>query len=294
MVRQQVLVAVDADEVLERQRHAGLLVGLELREVHHEVGREHGLREQVLVAPVAVVRRGRVGIVICAAEALGVEAGFRKCAVRAEIDEPVATRIARQLVPLDDDVVVADHGFASQVDHLEFAPEALVVEAGERVEACGLADPLEVAVVLRCLRDRDGPLDAYGEKRVVGDGAEQCAVRDHGFDRRALAIRTGVPVSNEVGFEDDAAAAAHERAERIPVSGSEAIRVEPEAPKRRAHRCVDVIGRAVGVRVVEQVRELGQGFAGTVGRCEPAVVRLGARESDGYGVIRGHRRAAVR
>lgn len=51
VMREPVLVSIDADQILHRERDAGLLVGLHLQAVDDEVGVQDGLRHQVLVAP---------------------------------------------------------------------------------------------------------------------------------------------------------------------------------------------------------------------------------------------------
>ena len=70
---QPVLVSIDSHQILERQRHPRLLVGLQLREVHHQVCRQHGLRQQVLVVAVAMVFGRGTGVVVGAPKAVGVE-----------------------------------------------------------------------------------------------------------------------------------------------------------------------------------------------------------------------------
>ncbi len=196
---------------------------------------------------------GRARIVVGTAEALGVEAGPLERAVAAQIDHPVAARVARQWVALGDDGVAIFYGFAPQVDDLEFAPEFLVVEANQVVEACNLADLLEVAIVLRCLGDRYAPLHARGQKCVVGRRAQYSAVGDDRFDSGMSGARVGVgiPVSDEVWLEDDVAPTGSQCAERIPIGSSKIFRVESEAPEGGPNCGVDVVRRLVGVRISE-------------------------------------------
>jgi hypothetical protein len=258
VVGQPVLVAVDADEVLEGQRHAGLLVGLQLGEVDDEVGGQHGLGEEIGVAAAAVLRRRRAGIVVGAAEAVRVEARAREEALVAEVDGAVAGGIAGQALSVDDDAVLEDDGLAAQVDDLELAAEDLVVVVDDGVEARDGADLLEVAVHLGCFGDGDAAVGTGGEEGVVGDGAEDRAVGDDALDGSAAAVRGGVPVPDQVGLEDDALAGADERADRVPVGGAEARGVETEAMQGGADRGVDLVdGAALGGALPEQSLELG-------------------------------------
>jgi hypothetical protein len=93
VVRQEVLVAVDADEVLEREGHSRLLVGLELRKIDDEVRRQNRLREEILVSASRVVLGGGARIVIRAAKASGIETRARECTPLTQVQQAVAPGI---------------------------------------------------------------------------------------------------------------------------------------------------------------------------------------------------------
>ncbi len=274
MMRQQVLVAVDADQVLQRQGDARLLVGLELRKVHHQIRLQYRLREQVLVASIDVVMGRRHGVIVGAAKAGGVEARIRERAARTEIDQAIAARVARQRRALHDDSVAVDHTLAAQVQHVQ-RPSGVRVELFQRVESHGHADCGEVAVVLGRFGDTHASLRADCKPGIVDRRAQHGAVGDDRVERAGLAR---VPVADEVRLEHHVAAATHQRAQRVPLLRAEAFGVQAEGLQRRAHCVVDMIRRRVGA--LQHRVELGVTPPGVPGGFQPGVTRPGARESD--------------
>ena len=286
VVGQPVLLSIDAHQVLERAGEGGLVVRLPLGKVDHQVGRQDGLRQQVLVMADVVMRGHDLGVVVGhpVARVVHLDGGVERALV--EGHRPIAGGVAAQHVLAHDPVArVDDRPFAAEVDHVEIGPAGRRVEVADRGDP-GQADDLgEVAALeRRVAQDDPAPHDsvviAQREERVVERGAQQRPVGEQHVGAQAPAVK----VLHEVGLEDDGLPRRDESPKRVPPGRAEALAVEAEAGQRLAKQAVD------GVRRARQP-PLGGG-EGVLG------IRLGGREGCGRvgrrgGIAAEHHEAGV-
>jgi hypothetical protein len=255
-MREPVLLAGQPDDALQRERHAGLLVGLELREVDDDVGVEHRLRHAVLVAAAGMVGDGRLVMAPVEPEpgARG-RAGGGEGAPLAEVDDPVAAGVAGQRRP-DQEAEVVRAAAAADVVEEEPRRDAEVAEVDERgVVAAGAdgvdgredaeraGDLLDLAPLDRGVDDADPARGAGGADRVIEHRAEQRAV---GAGRRELPagdLLVEVLRGDQVRLDDHPIPGLDEVPERVPARRPGAGAVEAELAEQRLDRLIDRVRR---------------------------------------------------
>ena len=278
VVWKPIFIAVDPHEILQRERDPRLLVGFELGQVHDQVRGEHGLRQQILVAPVAVVFRSGGRIVVGAAKPIGIEARALKEARAAEIDRAIARRVSGQLLAFGDDPPVEHHCLPAQVDDLELAPQALDI-GHEFVEARERANAIKVTVLLRGLGDDHAAFGTRGQESVVHHGAQHGAVGDHALHSSIIATER-VPMADEVGLQGDDCTGSHEIAQWVPARVAVVVAIESERVKGIAHRGVDVVEPAGVGAGGSRPREFRVVSTRCKGRRESPIGWLGMHETD--------------
>jgi hypothetical protein len=104
-----------------------------------------------------------------------------------------------------------------------------VIGGHDFVETHNPTNLVKVAVHLRRFCHRNTAFGPRGNHRVVGDGAKNRAMGDDTVDCAASAVCGGIPVTNPIRFEDDVPTRGDERADRVPVRGSESLRIQTES-----------------------------------------------------------------
>ena len=191
------------------------------------------------------------GIVVRSAKSIRIEPGSGKKAASAEVHRAVAERVTGQFLSTLDDAVLEDHGFTAQIDHFEFAIQEFIVETDDLVDADDPADLIEVAIHLWCFRDHDAAFGARGDHCVVGYGANDGAMGDDAFDGPTSTVFRGVPVSDQIGFEHDAAAGRDEVANWVPVCMTDPLGIEAKGVQGGTDGGVDLVKGSIGTSVPE-------------------------------------------
>jgi hypothetical protein len=201
-MREVRLVAVDADQILQRPGEAGLRMRFPFGQVDDQVGVEHRLADQVAVVAGAVAAAGERRIVIVNRESIGLVGDRLEMAAAVQLHFAIARRITVRRIGIQDELGAgAGVDFPAQVAKLDTA-RMLGSESLDDLPEAGLpahqrpVGPLFEAIAHRNRRRRGKQRDAGPHGRIDHGGA-----RHH---RRNRKLGVGF-VHHPVRLDDDAA-----------------------------------------------------------------------------------------
>ncbi len=244
VVRQELLVAIDADEVLECAGQPRLLVGLQLREVDNDVGLDHLACNQVLMT----ARRVRAGqqprVVASYAETTAVVGDRLEQTLAAQVEEHKTVRRLEVFRRHADAVHDRADSAPKIADAFEswFAPRKLF---RPRVKTHPARHLREVARLKGSVADHD--FRRARTQSLLYGGAYQ---RNMG-DERLHSPRPEVFVHHEVRLDEHARAARDDVGDRAFIGAPRPAEELGEAPERRPSF---IVRRARRFRIVTGVR----------------------------------------
>jgi len=152
-VREVVLVPVDANEILETDRDANLLVRLQFRKIDEDVGVEREARNEVCLALTIVVPLREAGVVVSAVE---LRITSMEKAVPAKVHLDVSARRFRQRRPFYDGSPYGSPPFATKVDYVNVNPPIGPANSRRHLtKPKPRVNCIEIAVCLRPVGNRD-------------------------------------------------------------------------------------------------------------------------------------------
>src|SRR5208283_2543986 len=114
VVRQEILVSVNADKILEAQGYASFLMGLQFGQIEENITPDGSSGEEILMMPPGVVAVHLVAVVVGTVVPASPGMVYKLTAV-CQIESNIAVTVARKLPPLNDDAIAARPLFLAQV-----------------------------------------------------------------------------------------------------------------------------------------------------------------------------------
>ncbi len=249
MVRQEFLVAVDADQVFKATSDPSLFVGFELWHVDDQIGIQDFFGHQVPVPARAMMPPHQARVIHGDPKLFPIGGNRFQEAIRAQIHQFVLVFRAQLFSHLFERAFLAQNRASKIFDHQRQAP---VLEFRNHGTQAGIVQqPLKITALQgRISQDHQRGLR---QKHIFQHRTQNGRMRNHALHAALPQIFVQYPV----GFDHDVAAGFDQHAKRIPCGRPKVVGIQAHFVHCLPHGGKDGIGLAAGASLAGQ---LGIGF----------------------------------